>query len=190
MTSSPPARAMRPPDEIRATIEAFTDLDWQRVRKAAAYWARAYGVDAEDVMQDALERAVDGSRQCPRDISIFKFLSGAMRSISGDERKAQTRRAEIHLVAEDGSLVVDPIDDRPNAAESAQSREAAEGIKQAVLGLFEDDLAAQTIVEGDMDGIEGEELRDLTGLDAKAFASKRRFVRRRIDRTYPKGWTS
>jgi mannonate dehydratase len=64
------------------------------------------------------------------------------------------------------------------------------GIKQAVLGLFEDDLAAQTIVEGDMDGIEGEELRDLTGLDAKAFASKRRLVRRRIDRTYPKGWTS
>lgn len=88
MTSSPPARAMRPPDEIRATIKAFTDLDWQRVRKAATYWARAYGADAEDVMQDALERAVEGSRQCPRDISIFTFLAGAMRSISGDERKA------------------------------------------------------------------------------------------------------
>ena len=190
MTSSPSARPMRPPDEIRAQIEAFTDVDWLRVRKAAEYWARAYGADAEDVMQDALERAVDGSRQCPRDISIFTFLSGAMRSISGDERKARTRRAEIHLVAEDGSLVVDPIDDRLNATEAAQSREAAEEIKQAVLDLFEDDLAAQTIVEGDMDGIEGEELRDLTGLDAKAFASKRRFVRRRIDRTYPKRWTS
>jgi DNA-directed RNA polymerase specialized sigma24 family protein len=190
MTSSTPARAMRPPDEIRATIEAFTDLDWQRARRAAEYWARAHGADAEDVMQDALERAVDGSRQCSQDISIFMFLSGAMRSISGDERKARTRRAEIHLVAEDGSLVVDPIDERPNAAEVVQSRETAEGIKLALLGLFEDDLAAPTIVEGDMDGIEGEELRDLTGLDAKAFASKRRFVRRRIDRAYPKGWTS
>jgi DNA-directed RNA polymerase specialized sigma24 family protein len=158
--------------------------------KAATYWARAYGADAEDVMQDALERAVEGGRQCPRDISIFTFLAGAMRSISGDERKARTRRAEIHLVAEDGSLVVDPIDDQPNAAEAAQSREAAEGIKQAVLDLFEDDLAAQAIVEGDMDGIEGEELRELTGLDAKAFASKRRLVRRRIDRAYPKGWKS
>ena len=188
MTSSPPARAMRSPDKIRATIEAFTDLEWHRVRKTADYWARAHGADADDVMQDTLERAVDGSRQCPGDISIFAFLSGAMRSISGDDRKARTRRAEIHLVVEDGSLVVDPIDDRPNAAEAAQSREGAEGIKQAVLGLFEDDLVAQTIVEGDMDGIEGEELRELTGLDAKAFASKRRLVRRRIDRAYPKGW--
>ena len=190
MTSSPSARAMRPPDEIRAAIEAFTDVDWLRVRRAAEYWARRQGADADDVMNDALERALDGSRQCPGHISIFAFLSGAMRSISGDERKARTRRAEIHLVAEDGSLVIDPIDDRPNAAEAAQSREEAERIKKAVLDLFADDHAAQTIVEGDMDGIEGEELRDLTGLDAKAFASKRRFVRRRIDRTYPKGWTS
>lgn len=190
MTSSPSARPMRPPDEIRAQIEAFTDVDWLRVRKAAEYWARAYSAEADDVMNDALERALDGSRQCPQDITIFKFLSGAMRSISSGYRKARTRRAEIHLVAEDGSLVVDPIDDRPNAAEAAQSREQTERIKQAMVGLFDDDLAAQTIVEGDMDDIEGEELRDLTGLDAKAFASKRRFVRRRIDRAYPKGWTS
>jgi hypothetical protein len=83
-----------------------------------------------------------------------------------------------------------PIDARPNAAEAAQSREETERIKQAVLGLFDDDLAAQTVVEGDMDGIEGEELRDLTGLDPKAFATKRRFVRRRINQKYPKGWMS
>lgn len=190
MTSSPPARAMRSPDEIRAAIEAFTDVDWIRVDKAAEYWARAYGADADDVKSDALERAVDGSRQWPQDITIFQFLSGAMRSISSGDRKARTRRAEVHLVAKDGSLVVDPIDARPNAAEAAQSREETERIKQSVLGLFDDDLAAQAIVEGDMDGIEGEELRDLTGLDPKAFATKRRFVRRRINQKYPKGWTS
>jgi DNA-directed RNA polymerase specialized sigma24 family protein len=181
---------MRPPDEIRAQIEAFTDVDWFRVRKTAEYWARAYDANADDVMNDALERALDGSRQCPQDVTIFKFLAGAMRSISSGDRKARRCRAEIHLVAEDGSLVVDPTDDRPNAAEAAQSREETARIRQAVLGLFDDDLAAQTIVEGDMDGIEGEELRDLTGLDAKAFASKRRFVRRTIDRAYPGGWTS
>ena len=60
-------------------------------------------------------------------------------------------------------------------------------IKQVILDLFEDDLVAQTIVEGDMDGIEGEELRSLTGLDLKAFASKRRLIRRRINGKFPKG---
>ena len=190
MTSLLPVRALRPPEEIRAAIEAFTDVDWVRVRKAAEYWARRHGAEADEVMQDALERAIDGSRQCPRDLSVLKFLSGAMRSISSEERKARARRGEVHLVAEDGRLIVDPVDDRQTAAEAAESRQEATRIKTTLLDLFEGDLAAQTILEGDMDGMEGEELRALTGLDVKGFATKRRLIRRRIDKAFPKGWTS
>ena len=32
------------------------------------------------------------------------------------------------------------------------------------------------------------ELRALTELDTRAFATKRRLVRRRIDKAYPSGW--
>ena len=63
----------------------------------------------------------------------------------------------------------------------------ARRIKRAILALFDDDLEAQTIAEGTMDGMEGEELRSCTGLDEKAFATKRRLVRRRIDKAFPKG---
>jgi hypothetical protein len=39
-----------------------------------------------------------------------------------------------------------------------------------------------------MEGYEGEELRALTDLDEISFASKRKLIRRRIDKHYPKGW--
>ena len=38
-----------------------------------------------------------------------------------------------------------------------------------------------------MEGIEGEELRELTDLDKTAYQSKRRLIRRRIDKKFPKG---
>ena len=63
-------------------------------------------------------------------------------------------------------------------------------MKACLLSLFEDDEIAQLILEGMMEGIEGEELRELTDLDNTAYQSKRRLIRRRIDKKFPKGWTS
>jgi RNA polymerase sigma-70 factor (ECF subfamily) len=38
------------------------------------------------------------------------------------------------------------------------------------------------------EGIEGEELRELTELDMTGYATKRRLIRRRIDKAFPQGW--
>jgi hypothetical protein len=55
--------------------------------------------------------------------------------------------------------------------------------------LLEEDPVAQVMVEGMMEGMGGEELREVIGLTKIAFASKRRLIRRRIDKAFPKGWT-
>jgi len=39
-----------------------------------------------------------------------------------------------------------------------------------------------------IEGTDGEELRALVDLDRTAFASKRRLIRRRIDKAFPNGW--
>ena len=39
-----------------------------------------------------------------------------------------------------------------------------------------------------MEGMEGEELREVTGLTKIAFASKRRLIRRRVEKAFPDGW--
>jgi hypothetical protein len=49
---------------------------------------------------------------------------------------------------------------------------------------------AQVMVEGGMEGMEGEELREVTGLTKIAFASKRRLIRRRVEKAFPDGWTT
>ena len=53
-----------------------------------------------------------------------------------------------------------------------------------VLALFDDDPQAQDILEGTMEDMTMEELRELTGLSQTAYDSKRRLIRRRIDRAY------
>ena len=53
-------------------------------------------------------------------------------------------------------------------------------MKLEVLGLFDDDAVARKIVVGMMDGLRGEELRRLSGLDPISFASKQKKVDRRL----------
>lgn len=57
-----------------------------------------------------------------------------------------------------------------------------------MLALFDDDSQALDLVEGIMEGFGADELRELTGLDGTAYASKRRLIRRTIDKHYPAGW--
>ena len=114
-----------------------------------------------------------------------------MRSISSGERKARAGRAEVHLVTEDGRLVIDPPDDRQTPAEAVESWQETARIKRepSLICLSVTSPLKRSWRATWME-MEGEELRSLTDLDVKGFASKRRFVRRRIDKAFPKGWTS
>jgi hypothetical protein len=51
-----------------------------------------------------------------------------------------------------------------------------------VAGIRADDPAAEVIVEGLMEGMRGEDLRTLTDLEQTVYQSKRRLIRRRIER--------
>jgi DNA-directed RNA polymerase specialized sigma subunit, sigma24 homolog len=189
MSPGEPAVSHLSPAEIAAAISELSEADTNRLRKVAHAYSRDRPIEAEDLLQDAFVRALDGDRKCPRSVDVVRFLAEAMRSIASDALKAQTRRPVLCPVPESGEdeLPFDPPDPRPNAEQELSAAEEARRIKRAALALFDDDLEAQTIAEGMMDGMEGEELRSCTGLDEKAFATKRRLVRRRIDKAFPKG---
>jgi DNA-directed RNA polymerase specialized sigma24 family protein len=154
-------------------------------------------MSGDDLLQEALLRALDGIRQCPRHVDVIRFIALAMRSTASDGAKAQNRRdAQAEKAPPDLRLVPctgegDPLqqaEEMPSIEEELASFQEATRIKQAVLALFADDVEAQTIVEGIMEGMDGEELRSLTDLGKTAFASKRKLIRRRIDKAYPNGW--
>ena len=195
------------PDEFACGIRDLSDADWVRLRKVAALRARNPVIEAEDLLQEAFHRALDGRRNCPVNVDLVRFLAEAMRSIAdaelekagvrhrdNEEEEARTRDAPPRLVpiANHGGdeTAVDPPDTRLDPEQRASSGEEAAAMRACMIPLFQDDEVAQVILEGMMEGIDGEELRELTDLDKTAYQSKRRLIRRRIEKRFPKGWMS
>jgi DNA-directed RNA polymerase specialized sigma24 family protein len=178
-------------DEVREAIESLSDPDLARLQAVASRYSRGTGVSsADDLLQEAVLRALDARRLCPRGTSVVRFLAEAMRSIASSDRKTAGRHPELLLVnaSDDGESL--PVPDAGKTAEvELGERQEAERILRSVLDLFADDEVATTIVEGDIDGVPPGEIRDLLDLDETSYNTKRRLIRRRIQKAFPKGWT-
>jgi DNA-directed RNA polymerase specialized sigma24 family protein len=182
--------SVRSRNEIATAIRALTDAQWIRLRKASGYFGWAYGLSGDDLLQDAFCRALAGSRQCPTDVDVVKFLKDAMRSIANGESEKVENQIDVVPVVLPGAVVAgaeDPKDSTDSQEESMVAAETSEATRQAVLGLFPHDPQARDLADGILAGYEGEELRALTDLDKKGYASKRRFMRRTFDKHSPQG---
>jgi RNA polymerase sigma-70 factor (ECF subfamily) len=178
-------------DELEDAIRCLSAADWGRLRKAAAYFARGRPIEDQDLLQEAFRRALeDDGRKWPSGVDVVRFLAGAMRSIAHGELERAARRPTLVAIANQGDDEggIDPPHPAPSAEQCLAARDDSAAIKAALLALFDNDPTAQVIIEGIMEGMEGEELRELTELDVTAYQSKRRFIRRHIDKKFPKGW--
>jgi DNA-directed RNA polymerase specialized sigma24 family protein len=177
-------------DEIAALVRALTEAQWIRLRRASAYFAWVYNLSGDDLLQETFCRALTGSRKCPCNVDLVRFLVQAMRSIANGEAENIENQVDIVPVVHPGALVdgaVDLTDSKESQEESMITAESDEAIRQALLGLFPNDRQARDLVDGILAGYEGEELRTLIDLDLKGYASKRRLMRRTIDKHYPQG---
>lgn len=181
---------IRSRDEIAASIRDLTEAQWIRLRKASAYFAWAYNFSSDDLLQEAFYRAFAGSRKWPSNVDLVRFLVEAMRSIANGEAEKVENQIDVIPVVQPGALVegaVDVKDSKESQEETMIAAESDEAIRQTLLGLFPNDRQARDLVDGILAGYEGEELRTLTDLDQKGYASKRRLVRRTIDKHHPRG---
>jgi DNA-directed RNA polymerase specialized sigma24 family protein len=182
-----PTEPVRTRAEIAAAIRALSPAQWARLRKVAGYYALGRLMEAEDLLQEGFRRALDG-RKCPASVDIVRFFAEAMRSIrDGELKRAKRRPVLVSAPPSEGAPAQEPdaVDPAPNAEErlaAADEDGAGERKRQEIIGLFADDLAAQVIVEGTLEGTRGEDLRALTDLDPTAYQSKRRLIRRRIEK--------
>lgn len=186
MSVADPTEPVRTRAEIAAAIRALSPAQWARLRAIAGhYHTLGCPMEAKDLLQEAFRRALD-ERNCPVSVDIVRFLDQAMRSIrDGELKRAKRRPVLVSPSPAEGAPAPDAIDPAPNAEErlaAADEDGARERKRQEVIGLFADDLAAQVIVEGMMEGTRGEDLRALTDLDPTAYQSKRRLIRRRIEK--------
>lgn len=182
---------LRTHDEFAHAIRSLSEAEWGRLHKVAGAYARGRPIEADDLLQEAFQRAFDGNRTWPAHVTVVKFLAEAMRSIAhGEKEKADKQPLLVPIANHSNSEpVIDPPDARPDPEQLVMSNEAVAAMTETMLTLFEDDPTAQVILEGIMEGMDGEELRELTELNATAYQSKRRLIRRRIDKALPEGWT-
>ncbi|OOY04592.1 sigma-70 family RNA polymerase sigma factor [Thioclava sp. F28-4] len=177
--------------ELEEAIGEFSDADWMRIRGAAQLYA-VYPVEPEELIQEALCRAIAGTRKCPKDVSVVRFVAEAIRSIAHDElQKVEHQRDEVSVHDEtiENPDAITPQEPGPTAEERMISNEQTRGTENRLLELFEGDDEAQLIVLGMLTGTEGAELREVTGLDQTGFNSKRRYVRRKINNAIENGLT-
>ena len=150
--------------EIGNAIKSLTAAEKTKIMKIAAKYAKLTPYEAEDLLQEAMLRAIDERRKWPRGLPATTFFWGVMRSIAWEWKR------EDDLLDED-------IEDERSGERTLLGRDHVRQIIKA----FDDDPIAQEILVAIMEGARGEELLKLSGLSRTEYESKRRKILRRIE---------
>jgi RNA polymerase sigma-70 factor (ECF subfamily) len=177
-------KTCRTRDDVEASIRTFSVADWSRLHKVARAFAFNSGWTFEDLLQEAILRTLQGTRNCPGDVDVMKHLIESMSSISDGEREKSRRQATHLLIAQPG---FEDAEDPPSPEWSAEDNLVYEGGKAEILAMFDDDPVARDLVEGILARFDTNQLKELTGLEGTAYNTKRTLVRRRLQKFSPRG---
>ena len=153
--------------EIENAIKRLTDGDKTALVLIAKHHARNNRTryEHQDLISEAYCRVLEGRRAWPRDVPTKIFFSGVIRSIAWEWKR---------------DLLSEEIEVGDEGAEERGTLAKIDAMK--IVALFEDDPIAQNIVIGMMDGARGEELEEASGLSQTEYESKRKKIRRRIEK--------
>lgn len=185
------SKGTRSPVEVRQALAGMSDIDYVRLSKAAKYFAPGTSFAADDLIQEAIRRLLDGSRNWPTDVQLTTFLSNVMKSIVWADRRQSKSRPLIVPIESTG-----PFGQRNNVDASVQHSSAEEVVLiegesderiNEVLRLFEDDEDASMVLMGLSDEMSAQEIRDELGLDSTSYNTIRRRIRRKANKAIEEG---
>src|SRR5882724_10656898 len=97
-------------EAVARALAALLPPDLLRLKRTAQLRARQMpGIEWEDLLNEALLRALDGSRRWPKGITLVAFLAGIMRSLV-DARAGERRRLAERILADGESRTEAPAD--------------------------------------------------------------------------------
>ena len=153
--------------EAAARLRSLTPVQKTALVKIARLYAQRTAYDWEDLLQEAYGRILAGDRSWRRDLPAVPFFGGVMKSIAWEWKRNE------------GSTL-DDIDVSDEGAE-ARGAIARQDVKR-VLALFNDDPIARKMVTEMMMGTKGKDLREACGLTQTAYESKRKKIRRHLEK--------
>jgi DNA-directed RNA polymerase specialized sigma24 family protein len=179
---SPPAIEATPPPlseaEVRSEINSLTAGEQTKLIKFARYYAWNSFEEPDDLVQEAIYRVLAGMRKWPRDLEKLRFLAGVIKSIAGDRKRALKRTVPLNEEREVGEARRGLMDYEGTEARGIRAKLDVDRI----MTHFDDDPIAQKMLMGMADGTRGEDLEQASGLSPTEYESKRKKIRRRIEK--------
>lgn len=172
--------------EISAAIESLTSAEKLKLSAIEEMMRGGTGFGKGELVQEAVLRALGGSRKCPRHVPIMAFLIETMRSIAGHERTKHGRMvflADLDDAAAAGTS--GPAGERDPEEELMRKQEIA--AVQRIDALFSDDPEAQLVLMGWSEELRGAALQEATGLESGKLHYAIKRIRKRMKQLYPKG---
>ncbi len=166
--------------DVDAAIAALTAKEKLMLLRGAELFCYINGFELpDDLLQEALTRAVEGRRKCPRSLPIVPFIWSSMRSIA-DAAAKRKRRSRIDIFAEpEDAEEEEQLDGAGVEVRDPERLAAARDALAKVETLFQDDVEVSILIEELANGLKGEELRASLGLtDAELDTIRKRMHRK------------
>lgn len=151
--------------DVDAAIPALTAKEKLILLRGADLFCYINGFDSpDDLLQEALARAIEGRRKCPRGLPIVPFIWSSMSSIA-DAAAKRKRRSRIDVFAEpEDAEEEESLDGTGVEVRDPERLAAARDALAKIEALFEDDVEVSVLIEELANGLKGEELRASLGL--------------------------
>ncbi len=173
-------------DDVKVAFVSLTGEELVKLKQIARL--RSHGLPTstwEDLLQEALFRALTGTRQWPVSVPFLAFLAQTMRSIASDERR---RAQDIEVITESDlrgdegstSLLNDIAVTTATPELLAESRSALTEIEN----LFSNDPEARQILEGLALGALPAEIQASSGMTPVRYSSAQRRIQRTLAKQY------
>lgn len=161
-------------DEVEEAISRLTPADSERLTRFAQLRVRGlrglgFGVDAQDLLQEALARSLhSGGKRWPKNIAFVSHLIAAMRNIAGHLARDGRGVGVVSLDPPDASDVKgDGLNnewDKPTEIPDAERIAGARERLQKIEKRFENDERVLLVIEGLATQMNGPEIKADLGI--------------------------
>jgi RNA polymerase sigma-70 factor (ECF subfamily) len=169
--------------QTAVALGLITEMDFLRLKAIARLHARGLppDVDWDDLLQEAITRAIVGTRQLREGVTMVAFLAGVMRSLRSDHWRRARRESGLGAKllidhTSDQSREVDLYDAASDPERTLSARQELKLIER----LFTEDPIALQIIAGIGKGFSAEQIRSATRLSKRDYDSARKRIRRTL----------
>lgn len=164
-------------EEVAMAVASLTEADLARLAVSARLRARGLlHVDWQDLLHDAVQRALDGTRRWPAGVPFAVFLREVIRSLASEAWRLQARERSHRA---DG-LGADALANVPDHASDPEETALARDLAALLERLFEGDRVALGILASVAEGLSPAEIQVRLKIGPTEYDSARRRIRRRI----------